>query len=307
MSDLARLIGLGPGDAALDDASTAHIAIERHRVLSTRLVEGIEAEVLPLAGQVELDVRLRDGAHIEKPVHMCFGVLGAEGDQRLRIKLRLGRGSSARFIAHCIFPDGRRVLHEMDAEITLEDGSSMRYDEVHIHSPQGGVDVRAVARIHAGPRSRYETDFSLLSGRVGRLRLDYSAEAMEGAVVEMSARVFGHADDRIEIAERVVLSGANSRSMIKSRVAIEDDAVAEIRGETIGRAPGARGHVDCMEIVKDRARASAVPIVSVTHPEAKVTHEAAIGSVDRGQLETLCSRGLSPDEATDVIVKGILR
>lgn len=306
MSELARLIGLGPGDAALADASTAHIVLDRHRVLSTRLVEGIEAVLTPLADHVALGVRVLDGAHIEKPVHMCFGVLAAEGDQRLRIRLRLGRGSSARFIAHCIFPDGRRVLHEMDAEITLEEGAIMRYDETHIHGPYGGVEVKAVARIHAGPGSRYAADFSLLTGRVGRLRLDYSAEAMENSVVELSARVFGHADDRIELAERIVLSGANSRSTIKSRVAIEDDAVAEIRGETVGRAPGARGHVDCTEIVKDRARASAVPVVSVTHPDAKVTHEAAIGSVDRAALETLCSRGLSPDEATDVIVKGIL-
>jgi Fe-S cluster assembly scaffold protein SufB len=62
-----------------------------------------------------------------------------------------------------------------------------------------------------------------------------------------------------------------------------------------------------MEIVKDRAVARAVPIVSVNNPLAKVTHEAAIGSVDKRQMETLMAHGLSPDEAVDVIVKGILR
>jgi uncharacterized protein len=49
-----------------------------------------------------------------------------------------------------------------------------------------------------------------------------------------------------------------------------------------------------------------IPIVSVTHPQAKVTHEAAIGSVDKHQLETLMAHGLAPDEAVDVIVKGML-
>jgi hypothetical protein len=47
--------------------------------------------------------------------------------------------------------------------------------------------------------------------------------------------------------------------------------------------------------------------VQVTHPLAKVTHEAAIGSVDKRQMETLMAHGLSPEEAVDVIVKGILR
>ena len=46
-------------------------------------------------------------------------------------------------------------------------------------------------------------------------------------------------------------------------------------------AQGARGHVDCREIIKDRAIGRAIPIVLVTNPLAKVTHEAAIGTVDK--------------------------
>ena len=37
---------------------------------------------------------------------------------------------------------------------------------------------------------------------------------------------------------------------------------------------------------------------------AKVTHEAAIGSVDKKQVETLISRGLDESEAVDMIVRG---
>ena len=63
---------------------------------------------------------------------------------------------------------------------------------------------------------------------------------------------------------------------------------------------------DCLEIVKDRALASAQPIVKVSHSEDKVTHEAAIGSVDYYQLETLMARGLAPEQAVDLIVGGLL-
>jgi hypothetical protein len=47
-------------------------------------------------------------------------------------------------------------------------------------------------------------------------------------------------------------------------------------------------------------------MVRVSHPQAKVTHEAAIGSVDLKQFETLLQRGLDPDEAVDRIILGIL-
>ena len=161
--------------------------------------------------------------------------------------------------------------------------------------------------VKVGKNGRYFTDFTLISGRVGKLDIDYRVETGENAVTELIAKVFGHADDRITIKEEVVLAGENARGLIKTRVALEDDAVAEITGVTEGKAAGARGHVDCMEIVKDNASAKAVPIVSVTNPLAKVTHEAAIGSVDKRQLETLMAHGLTPEEAVDVIVKGVLR
>ena len=49
-----------------------------------------------------------------------------------------------------------------------------------------------------------------------------------------------------------------------------------------------------------------VPVVDVQHPKAHVTHEAAIGSVDTKQLETLMSRGLTEDEAVELIIQGLL-
>jgi len=37
-----------------------------------------------------------------------------------------------------------------------------------------------------------------------------------------------------------------------------------------------------------------------------ITHEAAIGSVDSKQLQTLLTRRLSEEEATDIIIEGLL-
>ncbi|HWQ45065.1 MAG TPA: SufD family Fe-S cluster assembly protein [Methanosarcina barkeri] len=37
-----------------------------------------------------------------------------------------------------------------------------------------------------------------------------------------------------------------------------------------------------------------------------VTHEAAIGCVDKKEIETLMARGLEEDDSIDIIVKGML-
>jgi Fe-S cluster assembly scaffold protein SufB len=64
--------------------------------------------------------------------------------------------------------------------------------------------------------------------------------------------------------------------------------------------------MDCTEIVRGAAVARNVPVVVVRDDGARVTHEAAIGSVSRKELETLMARGLSEDDAVDIIIRGML-
>ncbi len=308
LNELMLALGEAGGDrGVLADAGTAHLVASGHRILSARDLPGIEVKAKETMSGISATVTVKAGVKIKNPVHMCFGVLHKKGTQKIRMDVRLESGSSAHFIAHCIFPKAEKVRHLMDAVVDIGEGAEMRYSETHFHGFFGGIEVVPRSRITVHRNGRFFSDFTLTSGRVGKLALDYTVEAGEDSVAELAARVFGHAVDDVRIRDQVVLSGRNARGLIKTRVAIEDRATAEVTGITEGNAAGARGHVDCMEIVKDGAVAKAVPIVQVNNPLAKVTHEAAIGSVDKRQMETLMAHGLSPEEAVDVIVKGILR
>jgi len=311
MSDLDALmkaLGESGGDQAiLANSEIAHLAVSGHKILSMRDVEGLEVEAKEIPQGISAKVTVRAGVKIKNPVHLCFGILHKKGTQKIKMDVKLEKDSSAHFIAHCIFPKAEKVKHIMDAVIDIGENAEMKYSETHYHGLYGGIEVIPKAVVKVGKDGRYLADFTLTTGRVGRLNMDYSVDAGENAVTELTARVFGHADDEIKIKEKVVLSGENSKGLIKTRVALEDDAKAEVTGITEGNAAGSRGHVDCMEIVKDRAVAKAIPIVNVTNALAKVTHEAAIGSVDKRQVETLMAHGLTPEEATDIIVRGVLK
>lgn len=301
------LNAIGGSEAVLADPATAHLVADGRAILSRQAVEGVEMEARETAEGISARVVVRQGVRLANPVHLCFGVLHEQGEQRIRMEVRIEKNAAASFLAHCLFPGAVKVLHAMDATVVVEEGAAMHYAETHFHGPHGGVEALPRAVVSVGRNGRYLSEFTLTSGRVGRLAIDYAVTAGEQAVTELTARVFGHGDDAIRITEKVVLAGKEARGLIKTRVAIEDAATAEITGITEGNAAGARGHVDCMEIVRDQAVASAIPMVRVTNPLAKVTHEAAIGSVDKRQLETLMLHGLSPEEAVEVIVKGMLR
>ena len=202
-------------------------------------------------------------------------------------------------------PSAVDVVHAMDAVINIEAGGDYRYFERHVHGA-GGIRVVPKARITVGENARFSTEFELIRGPVGVIDIDYEIEALAHSVVDMLARIRGQGDDVIKIREAARLTGAYARGVLTSKIALRDRARADIFSEMTGAAAYARGHVDCKEIIQGHAVGRAVPIVEVCHPQAHITHEAAIGSVDTKQLETLMSRGLSEEEASDIIIAGLL-
>jgi len=305
---LTRILPMvGAEPATLDNEQIAHVVGQGHRILSRRSVPGLRLELDETPDAIVGKMTIESGVTIAQPIHMCFGLAHPTGSQRIRIDVYVEEKATARVLSHCLFPIATAAEHRMQATIHIGLGASLTYTEGHYHGPHGGMQVIPHATVKIGKGARYFSDFSLLSGSVGNLDIDYLVEVEEDGLAELSAKIFAHRNDRITLKEAVMLRGERSRGLIKTRVVLEDQARAEITGITEAHAKGARGHVDCMEVVQGQAHASAIPIVRVFHPEAKVTHEAAIGTVDKKELETLMARGLSPEQAVEMIVSGILR
>ncbi len=298
----------GGDSSALLSKDVAKLVIHENKVLSADGVTGIKIEAKETETGVNIYFLVEEGAKIQRPVHLCFGILPQEGLQEIILKVNAQDNSEVNVIAHCIFPNAVKVIHKMDAEIEIGNNAKFNYKETHYHGDFGGIEVIPKARVTLGEKALYENTFSLALGCVGKLDFDYEIFCGARSVAELTAKVYGKKDDIIKIAEKVNLNGNSARSLIKTRVVLRDRAKAEVIGETYGNAPYARGHVDCIELVNGtEAVATAIPIVSVTNEKAKVTHEAAIGSIDRRQVETLMARGLDENEAVDVIVRGLLR
>jgi len=125
--------------------------------------------------------------------------------------------------------------------------------------------------------------------------------------MRMIARMAGRGDDHAQVRETAHLDGRGATGVLLSRVAVRENAWADVYNEVTASAPEARGHVDCKEIVQGQAVARATPVVDVRDPRAHVTHEAAIGSVDSKQLQTLMARGMTEEQAVELIISGLLR
>ncbi len=294
------------GEACVTAPDIAHIEIHANEVLGVHLVPGLEVESEEREDGIFAGITVRQNHQIDKPVRICFGLLEKTGIQKIDMKIRLEAGSRIAIMASCTFPNAVDILHTMDADIEIGENAEYLYLERHVHGDNGGVKVVPKAHIKLKEGARFRTDFELIKGRVGSIDIDYEAECGPHSVIEMAARISGRGDDRIRINEKARLNGEGASGVLRTNIAVRDTAAAQVENTLVADAPYSRGHVDCKEIVRDEATATAVPVVEVHHPKAHVTHEAAIGSVDSKQLETLMSRGLNEDEATDLIIEGLL-
>jgi len=291
----------------LKSKKVASMVVAGNKVLLKNVVDGVHVIANETENGVEVDLTIDDNVKMAYPVHLCFGVMHKKGDQRIISNYKIGNNVSVEFLAHCSFPIAEDVRHLMQADMQIGENSKVKYNEVHFHGPEGGIEVRPQAHIKIGKNSIYSSEFRLIEGRVGVFDMDYSVDVGENGVAELNAKLYGKGSDKIKIKEVIHLNGEWSKGIAKSRIVNTEESSSEVLGEVVGNAAHSRGHIDCTEIVEgEHALASAVPLVKVTHPLAKVTHEASIGSVDKQQMETLMARGLEEHEAIDVIVKGLL-
>ncbi|MCD6289981.1 MAG: SufD family Fe-S cluster assembly protein [Anaerolineae bacterium] len=285
----------------------ATMVVNANKVLAANDAHGVHFETEELPDGIRARIFVEPGTRVEYPIHLCFGMLPTEGVQRIDIEYEIGAGAQVEFLAHCTFPNAIKLQHIMDARIHVGANAAMTYTESHFHGPHGGIEVLPTTRVVVEDGGRFATTFSLVHGRVGRMAIDYDVSVGAGGVAEMTTKAYGMANDRIRVNEVLHLDGEGARGLTKTRVAVRDEAKSEVFTTAEGNAPFARGHMDCTEIVRGHAVARNVPVVVVRNDRARVTHEAAIGTVNHKELETLMARGLTEEEAVDVIIRGMLR
>jgi Fe-S cluster assembly scaffold protein SufB len=293
---------------ALKSRDMANLVIHKNKVFSASEVKGVKLDTEEIETGVNIFFIVEEGQKIKYPVHLCFGVLPEEGLQEIKLTVVAQANSEIKLIAHCIFPNAVNVIHKMDADINIGGNARFCYEETHYHGEFGGIKVIPRAKVRVGEKGVWQSTFTLIEGCVGMLDYDFETFGEEKSTTELMVKVFGKKEDDINIVEKIHLDEKEARGLAKSRLVLNDNAKAVVRGETYGNAPFVRGHVDCLEIVNgEGVIASAIPVVYVNDKQAKVTHEAAIGSIDKKQMQTLMARGLDEEEAVDVIVRGILR
>ncbi|HPJ88847.1 MAG TPA: SufD family Fe-S cluster assembly protein [Thermotogota bacterium] len=283
------------------------IFIDKDNVLYDIRTPGITVQSKGESNLVKLDIKVEEGVKPEKPVFLCVGFLESSGNQYIEYSFDIGKNAEVEFISHCFFPYTDVFLHTMKSEMTIGENAKVYYEDVHYHSESGNVMVESDYKIDVQKNAEIKNLFELVKTRVGKLDISMDITLHESAKGYAETKIREQKDDTCHVKEIIRLEGDHSNGMAKTFIIGEDESKAEVLNEVYGTGQYSKGHIECDEIIAgEKVVLSTIPKLLVSNNTSEITHEAAVGRVNSEQLETLMSKGLSEEEASDMIIEGIL-
>jgi Fe-S cluster assembly protein SufB len=131
----------------------------------------------------------------------------------------------------------------------------------------------------------------------------------EGATAEVISVAFAGHGQHQDTGAKAVHLAPNTRSRIVSKSVSKDGGRSTYRG-TLKVAPGATGVVASVRcdalLLDEQSRSDTYPYIDIQEDDTTMTHEATVGKISADQIFYLMSRGLTENEATNLVVQGFL-
>jgi Fe-S cluster assembly protein SufB len=132
----------------------------------------------------------------------------------------------------------------------------------------------------------------------------------ENSIGEFYSVAVGNNLQQIDSGTKMIHIGKNTRSTIISKGISAGRADNSYRGlvKVLPTAEGARNYTQCDSLLMgDRCGAHTYPYIEVKNPTAQVEHEATTSKIGEDQIFYLKQRGLSEEDAVNMIVNGFCK
>ncbi len=243
---------------------------------------------------------------VETPLYTCMLVRSSSTVQLVHNVIYLSRGAELRLVTGCLTtPKTRDSAHVSVTEVYLEDGAKLYL--TMIHSWNETTDIRSVTKIVTESQAQL-VSYYVCHSPVSELEMSTQVTLRDGAKADLITTVIGRGSGHYSYHTEAVLDGSAAGSTLTSRIVTRDTSKVRTVSRIVGRGPQARGHVECLGLVLSPGSAIvSVPELEAQRDDVELSHEAAIGRISEDELTYLMTKGLSEDEAKNLIVRGFLK
>jgi Fe-S cluster assembly protein SufB len=247
------------------------------------------------------------GVECELPLQAYFRINSENAGQFERTLIIADEGSKVHYIEGCSAPVySTDSLHSAVVEIVVKPSAHVTYTTIQNWSPNVYNLVTKRARVEA------EGHMEWIDGNIGsKLTMKYPAVWLVGpkASGEVLSVAYAGAGQHQDAGAKMVHAAPETTSKIVSKSISKDGGIATYRGlvRVEEGAYGCKSHVQCDALLlDDHSTSQTYPYMEVGTKDAVIGHEATVSKVADEQLFYLQSRGLTPEQATGMIVNGFI-
>jgi len=247
------------------------------------------------------------GVEVPLPLQAYFRINGENTGQFERTLIVVDEGAKVHYIEGCTAPIyATDSLHAAVVEVIALPGSKVRYTTIQNWS--NDVYNLVTKRAHAHANSTVEW----IDANTGsRLTMKYPSIYLrgEGATADVISVAVAGKGQHQDTGAKAIHLASNTRSRIVSKSVSKDGGRATYRGQ-LKVSPGAKNVVASVRcdalMLDDLSRSDTYPYIDIQEDDTTMTHEATVGKISGDQVFYLMSRGLTENEATNLIVQGFL-
>jgi len=247
------------------------------------------------------------GVEVPLPLQAYFRINGENTGQFERTLIVVEENAKVHYIEGCTAPIyATDSLHAAVVEVVALPGSKVRYTTIQNWS--NDVYNLVTKRAHAYANSTVEwIDANTGSKKTVKFPAIYLRG--EGATADIISVAVAGKGQHQDTGAKAIHLAPNTRSRIVSKSVSKDGGRATYRGQ-LKVAPGATNVVASVRcdalMLDDLSRSDTYPYIDIQEDDTTMSHEATVGKVSADQIFYLMARGLTENEATNLIVQGFL-
>ena len=129
----------------------------------------------------------------------------------------------------------------------------------------------------------------------------------DGSETQIVGAFFGHNDQHLDVNARVWHRAEHTTADLVTRGVLDDEARSVYEG--VQHVGSGAWHTSSYQrentlMLSDESEADASPKLIINNHETEASHSATVGQIDEEDLFYMMSRGISPQEATNMLVEG---
>ncbi|WP_058306822.1 Fe-S cluster assembly protein SufB [Gracilibacillus massiliensis] len=247
------------------------------------------------------------GVKCETPLQAYFRINSENMGQFERTLIIVDEGASVHYVEGCTAPTyTTNSLHSAVVEIFVKKDAYCRYTTIQnwANNVYNLVTKRATCDANA--------TMEWIDGNIGsKLTMKYPAIILKGEGARgntLSIALAGKGQHQHAGAKMHHLAPNTSSTIVSKSISKQGGKVSYLGMVHFGRkADGARSNIECDTLIMDnKSTSDTIPYNEILNDNISLEHEAKVSKVSEEQLFYLMSRGLSEEEATEMIVMGFI-